>query len=75
MKINGINLHSTFPGEIQLLGTYDTVGVCDAYCMAGRELKLGSEFQGFSFKFQGFRDKHKRLWGKVRQALSGFVRP
>jgi hypothetical protein len=26
MKINGINLHSTFPGEIQLLGTCDTVG-------------------------------------------------
>jgi hypothetical protein len=26
MKINGINLHSTFPGEIQLLTTCDTVG-------------------------------------------------
>jgi hypothetical protein len=31
----GKNLHSTFPGEIQLLTTYGRVGVCDTYCTYG----------------------------------------
>jgi hypothetical protein len=50
MKINGINLHSTFPGEIQLLTTYDTLRGVRRIWHIGRERTLGNECSVSSFK-------------------------
>jgi hypothetical protein len=41
MKINGINLHSTFPGEIQLSETCDLIAGMDTNAMQAASEKSG----------------------------------
>jgi hypothetical protein len=64
MKINGINLHSTFPGEIQLLTTCDTVGAmtCQLHGWTGTEARE----RGFRIQVQGFR-RHGRSGHRGRK--------
>ena len=68
MKIKGINLHSTFPGEIQLFKDCDLIGVMTCQLHEERGLKLESEGSVSRFKFRVFSSESPARW-----ALLGFV--